>query len=222
MEAGVDEVSEFELEEGVKGAVAEVGGDGVEHVAVAVGEEGGGIPGAAAFFAHEGEVPDVFFDVGDEGGFDLHDGTVVEADLSDGEVFDGVGFVVPVGPGAGDCGGLVAHVGPDVSGGGDGARGAHDVVSHLDHMHANVDHGAAALFVFLAEDAPVGDSAAAEGLAFDEHDFAEFSFVAGLGEEFCEWGGSGTGSRRRVFLFLRGRCRSFSGILWGSWPSAFR
>ena len=86
----------------------------------AVGEDGERDPSAAAFVAHEGEVPDVFFDVGGEGGFDLQEGAVVEADLSDGQVLDGVGLVIPVGPHAGDGGGFVAHIGPGVAGGGDG------------------------------------------------------------------------------------------------------
>ncbi len=135
--------------------------------------------------------------------------TVVEADLADGQILDGVGFVVPVRPHAGDCGGLVAHVGPDVSGGGDGFGRAHDVVGHFDDVDADVDHGAAALFVFLAEDAPVGIAAAAEGLAFDEHDFAEFSFVAGLGEEFCGGVEVVLEADGEFFLFLRGSVDHF-------------
>ena len=110
----------------------------------------------------------------------MHDGAGVEADLADGEVFDGVGFIVPVGPHGGDGAFFVAQVGPGVGAGGDGLGGAEEVVGHFDDVDADVDHGAAALEFFLAEDAPVGDSAAAEGLAFDEEDFAEAAVVAGL------------------------------------------
>jgi len=123
VKAGVDEVAEFVVEQRWEAAVAGEGGGVVGHVAGAVGEDGGanvgtfgaGVPCAAAFVAHEGEVPDVAFDVGDEGRFDLHDGAVFEADLADGEVFDGVGFMIPVGPVGNNFARLVAHVGPDVA-----------------------------------------------------------------------------------------------------------
>ena len=178
-------------------------------MAGAVGEDGGGIPGAAAFFAHEGEVPDIFFDVGDEGGFDLEEGAGVEADLADGEVFDGVGFVIPVGPAAGGFGGFISHICPCVSGGGDGFGGAHEVVGHFDHVDADVDHGAAALKGLLAEDAPIGDAAAAEGLALHEHNFAEFAFIAGLDQELRAGVEAVLEADGEFFLFLRGGVDEF-------------
>ena len=98
---------------------------------------------------------------------------------------------------------------------------AHDVVGHLDDVDADVDHGPAALQFLLAEDAPVGDAAAAEGLALDEHDLAELAFIAGLGEE------RGAGVEAVLEAdgeFLPGsswRRRSSSGTLRGSWPWAF-
>ena len=65
------------------------------------------------------------------------------------------------------------NVRPDVAGRGDRARFADAVVGGFDDVDADVDHRAAALKFLLAEDAPVRDAAAAEGLAFDEHDVAD-------------------------------------------------
>ena len=56
-------------------------------------------------------------------------------------------------------------------------------MGHLDDVHADVDHRPAALQFLLAEDAPVGNSAAAQGLAFDEHHLAELAIIAGADEE---------------------------------------
>src|SRR6266498_421640 len=116
-QAGVYEIAQLVSE---KGGEIGLGGDPagglVDHGAGAVGEDGGRVPVGAALVADEVEVPDVFFDVGGEGGFDVEEGAGVEADLADREVFDGVGFVVPVGPHGGDVGGFVAHVGPGVAG----------------------------------------------------------------------------------------------------------
>ena len=53
----------------------------------------------------------------------------------------------------------------------------------FDEVHADVDHGAAALELFLSENAPVRNAASAESAALDEHDFAELSFIAGADEE---------------------------------------
>ena len=49
----------------------------------------------------------------------------------------------------------------------------------FDDVDADVDHRAATLEFLLSEDAPVRDAAAAEGLAFDEHDVADVT--GGLG-----------------------------------------
>ena len=54
----------------------------------------------------------------------------------------------------------------------------------FDEVYADIDHGTAALELFLSEDAPVRDTASAESAALDEHDFAELSFIAGADEEF--------------------------------------
>src|ERR1035437_8204068 len=105
VEAGVGEVAELGVEHGGEVGLADEGRGGVGHEVSPVGEEHGRVPVAAAFGAHKRKVLDAFFDMGDEGGFDLHDRAVVEADLADGQVFDGVGFVVPVGPVAHDGGG---------------------------------------------------------------------------------------------------------------------
>src|SRR5262249_24067734 len=99
--------------ERAEGPVAGEGGGVIGHMPGAIGEDDraaialAAVPGAAAFFAHEGEVPDVALDVGDEGGLDLHDGAVVEANLADGQVLDGIRGVVPAGPHAGDFAGLI-------------------------------------------------------------------------------------------------------------------
>jgi hypothetical protein len=44
-------------------------------------------------------------------------------------------------------------------------------------VYADVDHRAAALEFLAAEDAPVGDAAAAEGLAVDVHDVAKLALL---------------------------------------------
>ena len=56
-------------------------------------------------------------------------------------------------------------------------------MGHFDHVHADVDHWPAALELFSAENAPVGDAAAAQCLAFHEHDVSELAFVASAGDE---------------------------------------
>src|SRR5690606_16729125 len=100
------------------------------------------------------------------------------------EVLDGVGLVVPAGPGGGDLvRGLVADVGAGHAAGGDGLGAAHGVVAHLQDVHADVDQRAAALQVLAAEHAPVGDAAAAQRLDAAEHDVAEDAVVGGLAEE---------------------------------------
>src|SRR5258706_11067137 len=102
-EAGIYEVAEFISEQRREvGFGGDPAGGFVHHRAGVVGEDGGGIPVGAALVAHEVEVPDVFFDVGGEGGFEVQEGAVVEADLADREIFAGVRFLVPVVPHGGD------------------------------------------------------------------------------------------------------------------------
>ena len=126
----------------------------------------------------------LLLDVGAETGLDLHDCAVVETNLPDGEVFDSVGLVVPVRPGADDLRGLVAHVGPGHSAGCDGVGFSHCIVGGLDHVHADVNHRSAALEFLLAEDAPVRNATPTQRMDFDEHDVANHPRVAGTDKHF--------------------------------------
>ena len=106
--------------------------------------------------------------------------SVFKTDLTDGKIFHGVGFVIPVGPGVADIAGFVAQIGPAVAAGGHRFGRTHKLPGTFKDMHTDVDHRSAALKFFLTENAPVGNAPAAESLTLDKHNVAEASFIPGL------------------------------------------
>lgn len=66
--------------------------------------------------------------------------------------------------------------------GGNRFRSAHELIGTFENVHADVDHGTAALKLLLTENTPVRNAAAAESLASDEHDVAELPVFARLNQ----------------------------------------
>ena len=54
---------------------------------------------------------------------------------------------------------------------------------HFDHVHSDVDHRPAALELLSPENAPVGNAAAAQCLAFHEHDVSKLPLIASADDE---------------------------------------
>ena len=159
--------------------IKEVGLDG-DHVAVLVGVDFAFTVAATALGSHELVVHFVLgLDVSREGCFDVKHCTGFHADVTDGKVFNGVGFVVPVGPTADDVDLvlLVTDVGAGHADSCDGLGGTHGIVTHFQSVHTDVDHRAATLEVLLAEDAPVGNTTATQGLDACELDVTKDTFV---------------------------------------------
>src|SRR5262249_9425832 len=105
--------------------------------------------------------PNILFDVSDKGCLNLKDRAVIKTYLPDRKILHGVSLVIPVGPLAGNLRRLVAVISPCVARSRNGTRRTHDVMSHLNHMHADINHRTAALPMLLSEDAPVRNAAPA-------------------------------------------------------------
>ena len=80
------------------------------------------IPITVSFFTHQGESPFFFSDMCGERGFNGQRRTVVEPDHTDRQIFNRIGFVIPIRPGTGRLSWFVTHIGIRAADGADWLR----------------------------------------------------------------------------------------------------